>query len=291
MSKPSIPPRSVWTVLPRTRAEALQRASVRFFYTRKRCKNGHDDLRYVSCGECRTCRAIRNDQRPSRGKPFDRFATQRDAKANAQRILREWEHRFYEPISGQDAADVQAMLENHPSALDKMGLGVDYHFVAPDDVGSRGFQTMCLDGTATAWSYKTAIRGLHRSPREQFIITLRHEIRDQIKAFVRKWELSAEFNPAMKRPEVDHVEPSFAELAERFERIAKDKYEEIRGVKYVKLGTGVTAFEDRELGEAWRGFHKQHARLEVVSHDEHLTRTRERDSNKRSARICTEAAE
>jgi hypothetical protein len=209
-------------------------------------------------------------------KPFDRFPTQGAAKANARRILREWDDGS--PLTGQDALDVTALLRNHPDAEQKIGSGVDYHYVGPDDWGTKGFRTRRTDGTEVVWSYPTALSGRARDPRGQLLLTMRNEVAEDVAAFKRDWFTQhGDGERAICSESYELVDWSDAAVhhdgAWTFNRIANSfifrERLEPESVAIVRAGVGSTRLGDRPLAARWRQYHLDTALLAVVGRAAH----------------------
>ena len=205
---------------------------------------------------------------------FHRFKTKREARENAQRIIRNYENRPGEPITGQDAEDVMAMLCNHPDAEAKIGPGIDFHFVGPNDRFGSGFRAKRLDGTEIAWSYGKAIKGTPEDPRSELQRTLRDEVIDSIR--IQRDRYLAEHGPACHvsgRPvdttnaDAHHCNPwPFRLIVEAFldeEGLIPED------VKTEPAGIGVRRLVDRMLAARWVAFHDARAVIVMVSKQAH----------------------
>ena len=205
---------------------------------------------------------------------FHRFTTKREARENAQRIIREYESRPGEAITGQDAEDVTVMLHNHPDAKDKVGSGIDYHFVGPNDRSGSGFRVRRIDGTEVPWSYGKAINGVPEGARGELNRTLRDEVikstRIQRDKYFRE---HGEVCYLTGRPidpdnaDAHHLQPwTFREIVEAFlkeERIRPET------AKTEAAGIGVRRLVDRALADRWVAFHDSRADIVMVSREAH----------------------
>ena len=72
--------------------------------------------------------------------------------------------------------------------------------------------------------------------------------------------------------EVDHIGTPFKVLMDRFLDLVGLKLEEIRTKRWP--GSFWPQLVDKEIERRWQGYHRKHAKLEVISQREHRRRTR-----------------
>ncbi|WP_346007499.1 DCL family protein [Janibacter terrae] len=89
------------------------------------------------------------------------FRSQAAARERASEILHQ--HVLHVPITGADADFAAALLNQHPRALDKRGVGVDHFEVRPSPDGrTRNLWVVRLDGTSDNYSIKECVAGAAR---------------------------------------------------------------------------------------------------------------------------------
>lgn len=185
------------------------------------------------------------------------------------------------PLTGDDDALVRLLLEvgYHPEANEKIGSGIAHIVVLPSGLhGTNCFWIRRVDGTTADFSYIVAVNG-GVPPASYVKAALRWEIDEQIA------EYRSEQAPLISRGlvvcglcggplagggvHVDHYEPTFDELAEKFASVTGG-WESLR-VECV--GATGRQLADRELGVVWQEFHRRTARLRATHEGCNLRRT------------------
>lgn len=202
------------------------------------------------------------------------FPTKKAATEQIRTVLHSSE--LEQPLVGEALTLIRSLLSLHHEAEMKIGSGVRSIEVRIIEFGSRGFWITRTDGTMTDFSYRTAMSGAP-TPKANVQAALRWEIQHQIEAF-----RDDAFKDGMIRcpltgqvmtrgmANVDHAEPTFAEMAENFAAVTggwsalEVECEEGPGCRRL--------LRDRELGETWRRYHQQVARLRVVHRDANIAR-------------------
>jgi hypothetical protein len=167
------------------------------------------------------------------------------------------------------------LLRGHPNADKKIGVGILHFRVTTNKYKSRSLEGVRTDGTTTDFSYRKCLREPTRW--EEFVAALRHAVEfDVISARDRAFEGAETIDcPITGKPvtkaevEVDHLAPdTFEALAEEF--AAKEtidrKNPPITESEDGDIGRFVS---DLELCERWKRFHKERARLRVISIEAH----------------------
>lgn len=218
-------------------------------------------------------------------KPTLGFPTRKAAEENVRRILRENESRPGLPIAALDADFVSAMLSGHPTFADKFGSvdNIEHHVVMPDDMGSRGFRTQRRDnGKLVEWSYRTALNGTQREPREDVVAALREEVKSWIHNEGRRYD--AQFLP--ERPqcyefdgeipwdggELHHFgDYPFVRIVYEFMRspFAMQRGLDWDSIHVKKAGVGRVILVDRDIAAEWVRFHAEFAHIVRVSKASH----------------------
>lgn len=161
-------------------------------------------------------------------------------------------------------ADLVAM---HPEAVTKIQMGIR-HFEVRQNVATRGFWIVRVDGSDTDFSFYRAIRPPVHADRVR--AALRRAVSPQVAAvrdaaFHGGAEVRCPITDDAITPEtshVDHAEPLFVDLADAFAAV-EGGYEAIR----VATADGAfgPALVDEGVHQRWQTLHAANARLRVVS--------------------------
>lgn len=202
------------------------------------------------------------------------FETKEAAKRHTSQLLRSLP---FGEVADEHVRFLVSLLNRHPKARQKQGVGILGFEVRRNEYGSKGFWVVRRDGTATDFSYRECISPT--SNRTNVLSAFRQEIQYQIIGFKREaW--SREYTcPITDRPfdfeegDVDHEPPLFVDLVERFLGAHGTRLESV----LVRDGDGVigATLLDRSLAQDWREFHKGHARLSLLSREGHRIVTRQ----------------
>jgi hypothetical protein len=207
------------------------------------------------------------------------FPTRKTAEREIRRILHE--SPLGAPLGGSYYELIAALAEHHPDAAEKIGAGIASIEVRQIEHGSRGFWITRADGSTCDFSYRKALDGTPNR-RQLLLRTLRSEIRDDIDGFRREWftrHADADGRvtcPLTGQPmtlgpwaHVDHVAPTFAELADRFTAI-------LGGPDAIPIEPATdragTRLRDRGIAELWRRYHNDNATLRVIHASANLAR-------------------
>lgn len=182
-------------------------------------------------------------------------------------------------MTGPDHEDLLALTERHPDAAYMIGPGIDHFRVKLDEYGSgRTFTIHWVDGGLTLISYRKCISGQtpHRTQ-------VRNAFRQVIAPDIEKWRrahFSAREDGAGRVPcaisgvplrpaegQVDHVYPdTFSALVDRFMDGLGLDYSDVR-LRENWDGHIHRPLEDEGLGEAFRIWHGEVARLRFIRTD------------------------
>lgn len=196
------------------------------------------------------------------------FTTKEALAAHVQAILRSYSAGAR--VNDEDAAFLADLLLRHPSADEKIGVGIAAFYVMNVAYGSKGFILERLDGTRTDWSYRQCIRPFTYASKVKH--ALRVAVADQVLAAKRITFPDHEVvttcpitGQAMTYHDahVDHIPPdTFAALVERF----LDTYQVILDdVVILPAPSGISWVLADDWAAVWSAFHQQHARLRVIS--------------------------
>lgn len=208
------------------------------------------------------------------------FATKTALKAEVQRILHSYPSSPPDNIlKGNDSTLIIALVGLHPNADEKIGVGIDYIFVLIIEYGTPGFMIRRVDGSITDFSYLKCLRGKELSHRSQVLEAMRKAIRNQTSEFRRREFSNRQsiFCPLTNvqlindpTTHVDHYEPSFIELAEKYAQEANG-FDGIPVISdRVRPGPRLTS----PHLERFQSFHKEIAQLRLIHGSANLMRER-----------------
>lgn len=200
------------------------------------------------------------------------FRTKGDAAKEISKII-------HEAVTGvpldEHFALLMDLLRGHPNAEKKIGVGIVSFRVAVNKYKSRSLEAVRTDGTTTDFSYRKCLR--EPTKWEEFVAALRHAVefdvisaRDRAFAGAETIDCPITGKPVTKAEvEVDHVAPdTFEALAEEFatKETIDRKNPPITESEDGDIGRFVS---DLELCERWKKFHKERAKLRVISTEAH----------------------
>jgi hypothetical protein len=191
------------------------------------------------------------------------FAKQADCAEHCKQMLAGYV--IGDIVEGDDAAFLRALIERHPEADEKIGVGIHYFFIGPNDAGSyHGFRICRVDGTVIDFSYRACVTGRSPAASTSARRAMRHAIVQQILDFRSTHPPVCAVTGRALTPDVmhiDHQEPNtFAVLVERFLAL---NCLTIDDVKSESCGEGCM-LSDRDFAARWAAYHQRHAKLRVV---------------------------
>lgn len=168
-------------------------------------------------------------------------------------------------VTPEDDAFLRDLIQGHPDAAEKVGIGID-HF----EVRANAFyKTGCLwlvrvDGTETDFSYRKCVTGTHGTHRAQVLMAMRAAISDQVADFKRRMMTPGarcSLTGVTLDEETVHVDhdPPFVQLA-------RDFFAEAGGADAIRItpsqdGSVGRTLLDPEMERRWGDFHRQRATL------------------------------
>jgi hypothetical protein len=180
-------------------------------------------------------------------------------------------------LSAEDFEFVLCVLHLHPEAEEKVGCGVVSIQVESNGSSDRtgyGFWVTRQDGTRQDFSYRKCLTPA--TDRAKVLQALRTEIVAQKLALVQQ-AFQGSFvcvcpvtgkKFTVDNAEVDHEDPQFKTLVETFCRIHALTLEAIP-LKSRVVGDFSQLLQDRTLAWEWQEFHREHARMRVLSVEGH----------------------
>lgn len=203
------------------------------------------------------------------------FPTKGKATKHFRDILRR--HEIGEPIPEPDATQLRWLLDCHPEAKTKIGVGIAHFSVRSALYGTRCFEVVRTNGETTDFSLGICIDGKSRTPLTEALQAMRAEVTEEI--CQKKWEHfrssplpSGNTLCAISGREItldeaycDHAPPNtFKSLAERF--LTKEGIVPSRDfVTTPKDNQYRPAMTDRELAAKWRKFYEKEAIIRIVA--------------------------
>lgn len=188
-------------------------------------------------------------------------------------------HQIGETVKGADHDFLVELLGRHPTAAEKIGSGIARFEVR---INPR-FHKFCFwlirtDGSSTDFSFMRCLNGApsHRSLARS---AMRAEILPQIHSFKLAGlqtgtRCSVSGEALNENCHVDHHEPSFEELADRFAE-TEGGYDAIQLTPSLDGHVG-RRLADPFLAVRWEDFHREHAHLRLVTAHINLTKKRKR---------------
>ena len=175
------------------------------------------------------------------------------------------------------------LLELHPEADEKIGIGVDHFEVRTNRVNggaTPGFWVVRCDGSATDFSYKSCIDGKKQAPKDEFIRACRQAIQAHITEDRQRFFAEAPAPTCAltgvplthKTAHVDHCPPyTFARIVEAFVVLHGLDINNPRLIDNGGDGVMIPTFADLTLREKFIQFHNNHAKLRVISTAANMT--------------------
>jgi hypothetical protein len=206
-----------------------------------------------------------------------RFARLKDAQDAVKEVL--YSVPIGMELAGSQYDFIVDVVACHPEANGKIGPGIASISVRVSPYNQRGFWITRVDGTEVDISYLKCVNGAP-SQRQAVHAAFRVAVRPQINAF-RTAYFSSEPEPRCALtderltmgPEahVDHENPTFVELADKFIELDGS----VDDIELMPCPDGIgRQLHDPELEARWSNFHERNASLRVVSKTANLTRKR-----------------
>jgi hypothetical protein len=180
------------------------------------------------------------------------FKTKAEARAHISALLKSYE--FGERVKEHDL--ISALLERHPEVDSKRGAGVDYFYVDRDPWGGKCFYIMRIDGTYTDFGTKHCFDGESRT---KYTSAFRRVIFPQILEFKKGREGDVDHDPPFIHLLEDWAKENGVELGNHLLRPSRDN-------KFCE------ELLDEGLGKSFAEYHKQFAKLFVISAEENRSK-------------------
>ncbi len=202
-----------------------------------------------------------------------KFKSKKEAKELYRDILNSTEIDI--PLTEENFAYVMSLLLNHPNATDKIGDGVKSLIISNGKFkGNRCFHIIRNDETIEDFSIGKCIDGEH-SDFHKFSIAARNSIdEDMLNYKIKYFDENQDENKKIKcqitgnkvsKDEIhlDHREPlTFSSIVHFF---IKANRLDLKTIEYTTEGKYGNEFTDIELIENFKEWHKDSAKLRIVS--------------------------
>lgn len=206
------------------------------------------------------------------------YMTQKAAREAIQHLLRN--RPKYTPLNGQDDQFFRDLINRHPEAAKKIGVGIKQIEIRSNGK-HPGLSIIRIDGTSTDLSYQRCIRSTPASPQSEIHAAFRKVIKPDLLEFRRDY-FDRTANPVCAitgapitnshLTHVDHKEPTFEQLADAF--IANWPHPIMTAADDGEAGRHLI---DPDVEEAWRIYHSAHAELRLTTASANLTRSKDND--------------
>jgi len=191
------------------------------------------------------------------------FGSKAAAAARCREIL--GRHIGEQIPAGRDRDFVEALLDRHPDADEKIGCGIAKFrsVLEPAMLGKKGtwhFEAIRNDGTVVDFSFYKCLSGTSR--RIEALSAMRHAVAEQL--------ADARHSAATEGGELHahHAGSSFLTLANAWLKASGKTYMDLAIAPAVDgIGTVMTAPQERKT---WEEYHRRHATLVPMDAHEHL---------------------
>lgn len=164
------------------------------------------------------------------------------------------------------------LLNNHPNAIEKIGIGIDYFYIQSNVMNKKYYQTMIkrLDGSHIDFSYIVCCEFKERSTIYNLTVAMRRAISQEIINYKQNNKLICSFckieNESYENYHVDHDYPSFANLKDDFlnqtTKIKPTTFDRCK-IYFLKKFHN----DDYEFETDWITFHNNNCKLQILCRD------------------------
>lgn len=199
------------------------------------------------------------------------FKYKKDALSYYKEILNSY--KFGETLNEKDKGEIIELLSIHPDFKRKFDNGIKE--IVVDKIpkyNSKAFHILDYNSELEAFSYIKCING-NKPPLTRFSGTCRDIIQDDInnvklqyfKANSKKGEVKCQETGDLCKWEdlvIDHRQPNtFSVIVDRFIEVNQI---DITTIEYIEVFDGVYRFENDEISQKFREYHKDKANLRIV---------------------------
>ena len=202
------------------------------------------------------------------------FATQKEASHFIKNMLNKYGDQ--ETVSIEDQEVLTNLIERHPEAIQKIGVGIRQFYKAPTAMGTSCFWLEREDGTKTDFSYGSCITGKSKTLFQEFMEACREAVRDDLietkYAYFRTNADSSGKVPCAisgemvtdKESHLDHVKPlTFQVIVVTFFKsnginISRNMFTQSSDAQFQ------ASFVDQEMKEKFRTYHHDITDLRII---------------------------
>lgn len=209
------------------------------------------------------------------------FLTKQKAKAFFRGMLARYADDT--DIDQEDSVHLNALIERHPEAEQKIGVGVAKYFRSRTDKGTSCFWLRRTDGTETEFSYIACVDAKGKSLYQEFSEACREMVQGEL--FATKRAYFKEHGDSERRVEcditgelityedshLDHKKPMTFQVIVRTFLAANGIVPAREMLSEPADRQFSTTFIDRDLGEKFREYHHQVAQLRVIKSNLNLS--------------------
>jgi hypothetical protein len=197
------------------------------------------------------------------------FKNQKEIIEFVRKIL--YKYNIEDTINEEDFDFIYSLIQNHRWKEDKIGCGIEKFKIILTEYNNRAFKIIRSDGTETDFSFMKCISKPKDWRYHDFISACRTCISSQIQDFKER-ELTKENKCPYRNimldktnSHVDHIPPStFKNIVKRF---INEKEIDVNNIEIGGYEDNATSkfFVDDELSKSFFEFHKNNAKLRLVS--------------------------
>lgn len=207
------------------------------------------------------------------------FATKKDALTHYKTILNAY--NLGEELNMNDFNDIMNLLETHPRAKEKIGVGIDKVRIAKVQYNTKSFELVRNDSSTEFFSYtkrinapKTNFTKFREACRQAIQDDLRSVKLDYFEKNSKKGQVKCQESKELAKYEeltVDHRQPNtFSVIVDRFIELNNLDLEKI---EYTQVDGGQNELKDDKLKQEFRKYHQDKANLRIVKKNLNLGRS------------------
>lgn len=202
------------------------------------------------------------------------FPTQKAATEYFRAMLNRY--AVGDSVNADDTRDLMALIERHPEASTKVGIGIDHFTVIKTGEGSNCFYIVRRDGTGTDFSFYKCVSGKAPTRKQEVSDAFREAVKLDIwnkrDSFYREYSREDGLLPCAKTKEwirrdeghIDHMPPmTFEVIVTTFLASRGLSYDQVPITRGTDNQT-MAALTDGNIAQQFREYHKSVATLDFV---------------------------
>lgn len=180
-------------------------------------------------------------------------------------------------VDGEHHEILSALIERHPKATRKIGVGIKRFYKAPTEMGTSCFWLERVDGTKTDFSFYAAVKAKGKSLYQEFAEACRNAVKNDLedakKGFFEQYgdedrKVSCDITGeklAIYESHLDHKKPlTFQVIVRTF--IIANKIEIQKSILSMSQdGQFETTFVDQSIKHQFIAYHRQVADLRIIN--------------------------